>query len=175
MGMNRWSRSDSVRSYVVFSAFLLGAAVLAAHLFFLQFSADHKARIAQIMDDRWSSHEVLSGKRGNILFRDGSLLAGNQKVARVVVDPHLVSDAGELACVLAPRLDREPLEIAQRIREHTGNGVIVAEAVSTDTALEIDKLGLSGVVTRYHYQRYYPFGDFGAAPTLRYISPARLR
>jgi cell division protein FtsI/penicillin-binding protein 2 len=122
------------------------------------------------MTERWSSYEILSGKRGNILFRDGSLLAGNQKVARVVVDPHLVSDAGELASILAPRLGKEPLEIARLIREHTGNGVVVAEAVGTDTALEIDKLGLAGVVTRYHYQRFYPFSDFGAAPTIGYIS-----
>lgn len=173
MRKQQWKHSDSIRSYIVFSAFLLGAAILAAHLFFLQFNRDHLQRIAAVMELRWSSHEILAGKRGNILFRDGSLLAGNRKVARVVVDPHHAPDVDELSAVLAPRVGKEPSEIARLIREHTQNGVVVAEAVPTETALAIDKLGLGGVVTRYHYERYYPFGEFGAAPTVGYASLER--
>jgi len=166
--MNKWDAQQAVRTNLAFSAFLLGAAILAAHLFFLQFDARASSYYQTKLQERWHSYECPQGKRGNILFSDGSILAGNRKVARVIVEPHLINDTKAVVERLAKYVD-EPVEaLLEKVEAHEGYGLVLADSVPLETALAIDREGLRGVFTRYHYVRFYPHGDYGAPATVGY-------
>jgi cell division protein FtsI/penicillin-binding protein 2 len=162
----------AVRTNLVFSAFLLGAACLAAHLFFLQFNPQISTYYVQRVEERWHSYKTPQARRGKILFRDGSLIAGNEKAARVIVEPELVAEQPEYldqACyTLAANLNLLPEEIREKITNCKGRGLVLAEGVPVDTALKIDRQSLRGVFTRYYYERVYPYGVHSAAATVGY-------
>ena len=164
-------RGEWARTTVVFSAFLLGAVILAAHLFFLQFNETITNHYIASLQKRWESYEYPRGKRGSILFRDGSILACNRKVARVMVDPALVSDVAGLAGVLAGHTGRYPEDIQATIEGHDGHGAVIADGIPVEAALAIDRENLRGVFTYYDYQRYYPHGSQSAAATVGYAGP----
>jgi cell division protein FtsI/penicillin-binding protein 2 len=161
-----------VRSKVVFSAFLLGAAVLAAHLFFLQFNQNIAYYYKQRVEERWHSYSTPQAHRGEILFRDGSLIAGNEKSARVLVEPQLVCEQQEYldrACyTLAAYTNLLPEQIREKITGYKGRGLVIADGVPVDTALKIERQGLRGVFIRYYYERVYPYGIHSAAATVGY-------
>ena len=159
-------RTVRLRCNLVFSAFLLGAAVLAAHLFFLQFDSENRAHYIASVEQRWHSYERPQGRRGNICFRDGSLLAGNRKVARVIVEPELVTDVDAVARMLGFFLSKDEQQLAGKIRGYGLPGLVVAEGLPVETAMAIDSHRMRGVFTRYHFERFYPHGDFGAATTI---------
>src|SRR5215207_6971030 len=79
-----------LRYQIVFSAFLLVAASLAAHLFFLQLHPATRELYVKKVEDRWHSYETPRARRGDIYYRNGTLLAGTRKVARVIVEPEMV-------------------------------------------------------------------------------------
>ncbi len=160
-----------IRISLIYSAFLLGAAILAAHLFFLQFDPEVSSYYRAVVAQRWESFEYPQGKRGNILFCDGAVIASNRKVARVLVDPVLVRDVAGVAEVLSPLLNAPPEQIARSIEEHEGRGAEVARSVPLTTALAIDNENLRGVFTFYYYERFYPLGPYGAASTVGYAGP----
>ena len=161
-----------VRSNLVFSAFLLGAAFLAAHLFFLQFNTEISTYYANQVEGRWHSYKCPQAKRGEITFRDGSLLAGNKKTSRVIVEPQLVCERQEYldraSYSLAAWLNMPSEQIREKITSYKGRGLVIAEDVPLDTALKIDRQGLRGVFTRYYYERTYPYGVHSASATIGY-------
>lgn len=165
------SRGQRIRTNLAFSAFLLGAAVLAAHLFFLQFERQVRAFYVAKVEQYWHSYDNPQGKRGNIYYRDGSLLAGNQKMARVIIEPTLIPETsrGDVCCQLAQPLGQTAEKLFTKLVS-AGNrhGVVLAEDVPLETALAIDRLGLHGVFTRFYYSRVYPQKEFGAAMTVGY-------
>jgi len=171
MNSNKASHGAWIRTTLIYSAFLLWAAVMAAHLFFLQFDPQLSKHYRDSVAQRWESYEFPQGKRGNILFRDGSVIACNRKVARVLVDPQLVGDLEAFSAILADYLQAPAEEIANTIRVHHGRGVEVGRGVPLTTALALDHENLCGVYTRYYYERYYPHGAYGAAATVGYAGP----
>jgi cell division protein FtsI/penicillin-binding protein 2 len=160
-----------LRINLAFSAFLLGAATLAAHLFYLQFDPRIGAIYRAKVDERWHSYECPQGKRGNIYFRDGSLLAGNQKVARVLAEPLLMPEECRpgVCAQLAGMIGKPSEELLSKVTSAGDRrGLVLAEAVPIETALAIDRAHLRGVFTKYYYTRIYPQKDFGAAATVGY-------
>lgn len=171
MNSSKANHGAWIRTTLIYSAFLLWAAVTAAHLFFLQFNPRVSLHYRKSVAERWESYEYPQGRRGNILFRDGSVIACNRKVARVVVDPVLVGDVAAVSRVLAGHLNQPQDAIADKIARHRGRGVEVASGIELTTALAIDHENLAGVFTRYYYERYYPHGAYGAATTVGYVGP----
>jgi cell division protein FtsI/penicillin-binding protein 2 len=164
-------RGQRIRTNLAFSAFLLGAAILAAHLFFLQFERQVRAFYVAKVAQYWHSYECPQGKRGNIYFRDGSLLAGNQKVARVVAEPTLMPEEHRLnECTQLSQWLALPADEIQKKIDAAGmrHGIVLAEDVPVDTALAIDRAGLRGIFTKYYYARIYPQKELGAAASVGY-------
>jgi hypothetical protein len=88
-----WQRAQLQRSLILF--LLLGAlaGLMALHLYQLQFNPTIVAANLAELQRRWHSYNTPHGRRGNILFRDGTLLAGTRKVARAIAEPARVDDA----------------------------------------------------------------------------------
>ncbi|MDQ3024565.1 MAG: penicillin-binding protein 2 [bacterium] len=157
-----------VRRYkLVFSAFLLGAASLAAHLFFLQLHGPTHRLYETKVEQRWHSYECPQGRRGDIFYRDGTLLAGTRKVAKVIIEPLMVKDQlTNVSETLAMYLGRPAEDIAAEISNFKRRGMELASGIDLGTALQIDRAGMPGVFTRYYCERIYPAGDYSAGATL---------
>jgi cell division protein FtsI/penicillin-binding protein 2 len=160
--------AHGVRSHLVFSAFLLGAAVLAAHLFFLQFNPRLRDYYIDKVEERWHSYECPQGRRGNILYRDGTLLAGSRKIAKVLIEPTLIRDITNVCETLAPELGMPVDKVRDKITTYKGRTLELASGVELATALKIDRAGMSGVFTRFYYERTYPHGKLCAPATVGY-------
>lgn len=161
-----------LRYKLVFSAFLLGAASLAAHLFFLQLNPATRELYTKKVEERWHSYETPHARRGDIYYRNGTLLAGTRKVARVIVEPQMVQPhLTEVSETLAQYLHQPAEDIAEKIGGFKHRGMELASGIDLGTALAIDRAGLTGVFTRYYYERVYPHGAYCAAATLGYAGP----
>lgn len=167
--LHGWQKgSFRLRANLVYSAFLLGAATLAAHLFFLQYEPQIRSRYLAEVEKRWHSYECPQGRRGNILYRDGTLIAGTRKVAKVLVEPALVKDLAAVCATLGLELGLDPDAVAHEINTCSGRVLELESAVPINAALAIDRAGLRGVFTRYYFERDYPHGKMGAPATVGY-------
>src|SRR5690606_30327719 len=99
-------------------------------------------------------------KRGNIYDRNGDILVTNISVPSVMVIPAQVKDAKQTAHQLALILGKSDEEIYKAItkREYI-NRVPGGRKISVETAREIQKLALPGIVITEDSQRYYPNGE----------------
>lgn len=139
------------RTLVVYSAFLLGAAALAAHLSFLQFNPRIRAHYAEAVQDRWKWTETAVSRRGDILFSDGGVIACSQRVANIIVDPKIAGRLSAVAWILGHILEMPSRNIDALIKESTGI-VTVADNINSEAALKIEEEALDGVFCR-RYQR----------------------
>jgi hypothetical protein len=165
-----WQRAQRQRSLLLF--LLLGgfAGLMALHLFQLQFNpAIVDANLAELQR-RWHSYNTPHGRRGDILFRDGTLLAGTRKVARVIVEPSMVAggDFDGLSRQLSGVLGVPAEPMADKLRTFHGHGLVLADGVGMDQAVQLDRAKPAGVFLRYYYERFYPHADLGAPATVGY-------
>jgi len=165
-----WQSAQRQRSLILYGLLAAFAALMALHLYQLQFNpAIVNANLAELKK-RWQSYDTPQGKRGNILFRDGTLLAGSQKVARVIVEPTMLPgrDYTGLAQRMAALLGLPSEPLAAKLNAFHGHGLVLADDVPLETAMRITRAGLTGVFVRYYYERFYPHSDLGAAATVGY-------
>jgi cell division protein FtsI (penicillin-binding protein 3) len=110
-------------------------------------------------------------KRGEILDRNGHVLAYSVDADTIFADPSEVEDPDEAAALVCTALDscaaRERLEMAKSLRRDT-QFVYLARKVSPDEALRVRALKLKGVAFLKESRRYYPKKEL-AAHVLGYV------
>ncbi len=118
----------------------------------------------------WERHAPRHAKRGRILCRDGeTVIATSTKLARVIVEKHLVADPDGVADTLSSYLGRSRDEVLAAITSETGpRSLELSQNIPAQTAESISSARLRGVFIRYYYQRNYPYGDGFAAQTIGY-------
>jgi cell division protein FtsI/penicillin-binding protein 2 len=139
------------RTLVVYSAFLLGAAALAAHLSFLQFNPQMRTHYADAVQNRWMWTEPAVSCRGDILFSDGGVIACSQRVANIIVDPKIAGRLSAVAWILAQALEKPAKSVDALINDSVGM-VTVADDISSEVAQKIEEQQLDGVFCR-RYKR----------------------
>ncbi|MCA0983574.1 penicillin-binding protein [Halobacillus yeomjeoni] len=129
-------------------------------------------------DVRTSSYEI-DAKRGKIYDKNGMVLAYDRPTYRMyaIVDPNYsknlkepkhVTDPEETSAVLAPLLDMNASEMADRMEEGQENGRFQVEfgpagrEISQEKMEEIKKLDLNGIQFQEEAKRYYPNGMFAS-------------
>ena len=149
---------------------LTGFLLLCGRLFFLQvLEADEIAAEVETVRKRLVK---LEAKRGDILDRNGNLLAGTRSRILLGADPHVVdSEQTDKLAMLAGVLDmdyRQILELVSRKeridsegRTRTVRWVPVAE-IDEDLYAAVQEIGLKGVYGNRRYERYYPGKELGA-------------
>ncbi len=113
---------------------------------------------------------TVTAERGMIYDRNMNILAGNQSVENVFLDPHELkqskADIAAIAQTLGEILEKDP----EWIREQAGDTRMrykkLAERISEETAGEIRRYinenHISGIHLEPNTQRYYPYGSLGA-------------
>ncbi len=162
-------RIFGVKAVLLFTLVLLSLAALSlGKIHYIQSaqSEDLEKQLGQM----WQRNLSRQAQRGRILARDGeTVLAGNIKLARVVVERHLVKQPEKIASGLSPFVAMSPEEIYSRITdEKAPRSLELAFDIPVEVAEQICDLKLRGVFIRYYYQRHYPYAENFAAQTVGY-------
>jgi cell division protein FtsI (penicillin-binding protein 3) len=144
---------------------LLPAAILLQILRLNVFEGDE-------LRDLWSSQAIenisIPAQRGNIYDANGSLLATNQVIYKVAVDPYAPGTTrdqlDQVAEILSGHTGRSANWYRNRIRQATpGNRYIVMErSVGVSAYEDLRELGVRGVILEEEYKRNYNFGELSA-------------
>lgn len=178
MNEHRWQTLQRVYNRIFFSAFLLWAAFLAAHIYFLQNDSTTTDYYRQAVQNRWEGREEPEGRRGDILFRDGSVLATTRKLTRVVLDMQQIREGGQQAMesvvsMLVEYTDDDEMQLRRRMLASHSRGLEILRNLPAAAASQIDARDFRGVTTLYYFERYYPYAANGAPATIGFFSSKR--
>ncbi|MFL6076102.1 MAG: peptidoglycan D,D-transpeptidase FtsI family protein, partial [Mycobacteriales bacterium] len=135
--------------------------VLAARL--VQLQAVDAAAYADKARQQWKNSVTLYPQRGNIMDRDGNLLADSVQVKAVYADPTLVADPERTATALSGPLGLPANQLADKIRHPSSKHfVYLAHGVDPKVADSLTAAKLTGIYTLPESKRVYPGGTFAA-------------
>ena len=105
---------------------------------------------------------VVSAERGEILDRNGNVLAQSATAQTVVLRPAEIEKGNVDAIVsaLAQTLDMDEETVRSKATDETKTEVWLKRQISKDTAEELQKMNLPGVYFTVDVRRYYPNGSF---------------
>lgn len=143
---------------------LLAVMALAFGAIFVRLTVLQVSQAASFRDrafDQRVSTLELPATRGQILDRNGEPLAISLEARDVYADPRYVQDPWGTATTLAPILDLDVRDLAERLGEDT-TFVYVARQVDLEIAERIRRLELPGIGFLEASRRYYPAGSLAA-------------
>lgn len=131
--------------------------VIFARFFYIQIVSGEKLRYKAI--DQWTREIPIVAERGNILDRNGEVLAGNVTSYTVFVRPNAVKDKEETARVLSElfSLDREEFE--EKLKTSKVSELTVARRIDGALAAKLEEYDHPGVYYSRDNTRTYPYSD----------------
>jgi cell division protein FtsI (penicillin-binding protein 3) len=152
-----WRHTMQSRLLVGAALFALWTAAVQARLVYLQViaSSDMQARA-----DRQHNRTITApAKRGEIVDRNGNVLAYSVDADSIFADPSEVEDIGDAARLVCAALEgcdaRDRQEMAKNLRRDS-QFVYLARKVSPDEAQRVRALKLKGIAFLKESRRYYP-------------------
>ena len=103
----------------------------------------------------------VDGARGDILDRNGILLAGSEELASVYAIPAEVPDKEKNAELLGRVLDLEPEVVLERLQKRAA-AVWLKKRITKEEELQIRELGIRGIGVVEAPQRVYTYGSLAA-------------
>ncbi len=100
--------------------------------------------------------EVIEGARGNILDRNGRVLARSVACQSVYANPRVMEDINDAAKRLAPLLHRSESDLAAVFRKNKAF-IWLERKVDDATATAIQKEGIPGIGLSREFERVYPY------------------
>ena len=144
---------------IVFFAVFLGMLVLAGRLIYLMvFRSEHYSSIAQDLHER---EREIKAARGEILDRNGVVLAANQTVCTISVIHSQVKEPEKIIQMLVKELGMEEETVRKRV-EKVSSIERIKSNVSKEIGDRIRGYGLDGVKVDEDYKRYYPYGSLAS-------------
>ena len=142
--------------------FLVVAIVLIiaiAKVFYIQVFAYDK--LSTLAESLWSRELPISADRGEIVDRNGTLLATNITTTSLVVIPNQIVDKEDAAKKLSDILSSDYDDMLEHLSKKTSIERVHPEGRQLDyeTAEKIDALKIDGVYLVKESKRYYPYGD----------------
>lgn len=150
-----------VKKKLLFFLFMsqLGFVILVAHLAYIQiWRSDELQSLAYEQQTR---DRLISPKRGSILDRNGVGIAMTETVNAVSVIHAQVKDEEATAKYLAEKLELDYDTVLKKVKEKVAL-VRIKTKVDKETALEIRKADIPGVVIDEDVRRVYPYGNLAA-------------
>ena len=141
----------------VISALLMTG--LCGQLGFLMIArSDHYSKMADALHER---ERTIKAARGEIVDRNGTVIAANRTVCTVSVIHNQVKDPEKVIRELARILDLSEEEVRKKVEKWSSREIIRTN-VEKSVGDEIMNLGLSGVKVDEDYRRYYPYGSLAS-------------
>ena len=152
----------TVRKRLIFVLFagLLFFFVIAIRLGYVQFFLGEW--LTDRAEDSWSRDIPFEGKRGEILDRNGVVLATNISAPSILVVPRQVKDPAKTAELLAATLNMDKKKAYEFVTKNSSIVRINPEGrkVSKEKASEVRALNLPGVYIAEDNIRHYPYGKY---------------
>ena len=141
----------------VISALLMTG--LCGQLGFLMIArSDHYSKMADALHER---ERTIKAARGEIVDRNGTVIAANRTVCTVSVIHNQVKEPEKVIRELARILDLSEEEVRKKVEKWSSREIIRTH-VEKSVGDEIMNLGLSGVKVDEDYRRYYPYGSLAS-------------
>lgn len=142
-----------------FFACLLAMLVLMGRLVYLMvFRSEYYSQQALELHERERS---IKAARGEILDRNGNVLASNRTVCTISVIHSQITDPEAVIKLLCKELNLEEETIRKRVEKRSSIEKIKSN-VSKEIGDRIRKADLAGVKVDEDYKRYYPYGELAS-------------
>ena len=146
----------------LFIVFLISALLmvgLCAQLGFLMIArSDHYSKMADELHER---ERTIKAARGEIVDRNGTVIAANRTVCTVSVIHNQVTEPEKVIRELVRILELPEREVRKKVEKWSSREIIRTN-VEKSVGDEIMNLGLSGVKVDEDYKRYYPYGSLAS-------------
>ena len=142
--------------------FLCAALVLAALIgrlvYLMIFDADYYQELAQDLHER---EREIKAARGEIVDRNGVVLATNRTVCTISVIHSQVEEPEEVISVLSRELELDQAEVRKKV-EKVSSMEKIRTNVDKETGDRIRGYDLAGVKVDEDYKRYYPYDELAS-------------
>ncbi len=152
------------RMLVLLCLYTLAFGLLFGRVFYLQ--VIQGPSLVQRALSQWTRTTQVSAKRGNIVDRNGEVLAQSSTADTVLLYPQKIASSKDkalaqtIATKLAPILEMEEAAILEKAQDKTKSEVWLKRQITAEQADAIRALNLTGVGFIVDTKRYYPKGDF---------------
>ncbi len=109
--------------------------------------------------DQWTRELPIKAVRGNIVDRNGVILAGNSPSYAVFVRARSVTNVDKVCTVLSEILEVDKDKLFDKITSQKSSEITVKTKVDKSIIDEIEKYDLQGVYFSSDGTRVYPYGD----------------
>lgn len=173
------------RAITMMAIFGLAMVLMFSRFVYIQASKEvQDVDLEELLENRWTQTVSLEGERGNILDRNGEVLAEEISSYTIVAilddryDSH-VSDPETTAEMLAPVLEVEESFLKDQLSRDSVQVELgpAAKNLSYEKMQEVEDLDLAGITFREDPRRYYPNQTFAShilGYTERDMSAARM-
>ncbi len=115
----------------------------------------------ELADELHTRERRIKAKRGEILDRNGKVLAANRTVCTVSVVHSQLKDAEKVIEILSQELEVSTEEITKKVNKITAREIIKTN-ISKEVGDKIREYDLAGVKVDEDYKRYYPYGELAS-------------
>ena len=145
--------------FIVFLISVLLMVGLCAQLGFLMIArSDHYSKMA---DELHKRERTIKAARGEIVDRNGTVIAANRTVCTVSVIHNQVTEPEKVIRELVRILELPETEVRKKVEKRSSREIIRTN-VEKSVGDQIMNLGLSGVKVDEDYKRYYPYGSLAS-------------
>ena len=145
--------------FIVFLISVLLMVGLCAQLGFLMIArSDHYSKMA---DELHKRERTIKAARGEIVDRNGTVIAANRTVCTVSVIHNQVTEPEKVTRELVRILELPEPEVRKKVEKWSSREIIRTN-VEKSVGDQIMNLGLSGVKVDEDYKRYYPYGSLAS-------------
>lgn len=151
-----YHRKKILVAFVISALLMTG---LCGQLGFLMIArSDHYSKMADALHER---ERTIKASRGEIVDRNGTVIAANRTVCTVSVIHNQVKEPEKVIRELARILDLSEEEVRKKVEKWSSREIIRTN-VEKSVGDQIMNLGLSGVKVDEDYKRYYPYGSLAS-------------
>ena len=143
---------------VFLGATLILCALIGRLVWLMIFDAEYYQELAQDLHER---EREIKAARGEIVDRNGVVLAANRTVCTISVIHSQIEDSEKVIEVLCAELGLEESEVREKV-EKVSSMEKIKTNVDKETGDRIREYDLAGVKVDEDYKRYYPFDDLAS-------------
>ena len=137
---------------------LILAALIGRLVYLMIFDADYYQELAQDLHER---EREIKAARGEIVDRNGVVLATNRTVCTISVIHSQVEEPEEVISVLSRELELDEAEVRKKV-EKVSSMEKIRTNVDKETGDRIRGYDLAGVKVDEDYKRYYPYDELAS-------------
>ncbi len=147
-----------IRIRFVFLVIVIALILIIGKVFYIQVFSYNK--LSKLTEDLWSRKMIINAPRGDIVDRNGNILATSLVTTTVYVVPNQIKDKEKVAKDIAEILECDYEDVYKYVSKHSSMEIIrKGMDISSEVADKIDKLGYDGVYLVVDSKRYYPYGE----------------